>query len=266
MDQKHLLGLDDVYSVYAGNIVYPPGGSYGPRKQQDIQLVLVHSGSMEVTVDGVLHQVLPGQVLLLKPQHQEWFKFSSHQETWHRWISVHVPELTELKRNGLEALPNIISIPSELNRTVELLLSLQTQYEQTSNVIRSIGYGAIELFMAANFRSRQLQDLHPSILLAKDFINSHFHEELSLRDIASQAGVSPEHLVRLFRLHEDTTPMKYVWNYRVLRANELLIQTGLRINEITERCGFKSTYHFARVMKKQTGRTPTEIRLDAWHK
>jgi quercetin dioxygenase-like cupin family protein len=38
--------------VSVGEVVYPPGGRLGPRWQRDVQLVLVHEGTMSVTVDG----------------------------------------------------------------------------------------------------------------------------------------------------------------------------------------------------------------------
>ena len=44
-------------SAYAGSVVYGPGGTYGPRRQHDLQLVLVHTGAMEVTIDGVARLV-----------------------------------------------------------------------------------------------------------------------------------------------------------------------------------------------------------------
>lgn len=49
----------EVNKTFVGNIVYPPGGRYGPRLQADIQLVLLHTGSMEVRIDGITHAVPP---------------------------------------------------------------------------------------------------------------------------------------------------------------------------------------------------------------
>ncbi|MFD0697427.1 AraC family ligand binding domain-containing protein [Paenibacillus sp. GCM10027628] len=50
-------------------IVYPPGGRFGPRLQQDIQLVLLHTGQMDVSIDGELHNAQSGNVVILKPDH-----------------------------------------------------------------------------------------------------------------------------------------------------------------------------------------------------
>ena len=79
-----------VKNAYAGSVVYGPGGTYGPRVQSDLQLVLVHTGSVIVEIDSDKHHLPAGQVALLKPGHMEQFHFDKHKETWHRWIAVTV--------------------------------------------------------------------------------------------------------------------------------------------------------------------------------
>ncbi|MCD9025398.1 AraC family ligand binding domain-containing protein [Cohnella silvisoli] len=69
---------------------FPPGGRFGPRVQQDYQLVLLHTGQMTVYIDDVPHHVQPGHAVLLKLGHVEHFYFAKQQETWHRWIAVHL--------------------------------------------------------------------------------------------------------------------------------------------------------------------------------
>ncbi|MGO4268270.1 helix-turn-helix domain-containing protein [Paenibacillus sp. TAF58] len=45
-----------------------------------------------------------------------------------------------------------------------------------------------------------------------------------------------------------------------MRAIDLLAHTGLSITEISQRSWFQASYHFARLVKQQTGKTPSEIR------
>jgi AraC-like DNA-binding protein len=259
-----VVSFNSIMSAWAGTIIYPSGGRYGPRVQDDLQLVLLHSGEMRIEIDGIAHEITPGSVVLLKPEHHEHFIFSSRGETWHRWISVHVSELQGSIKACFEALPLCQPISEELNRLVDMMLSLQHDHLSDSDVLRSLGMSAILLYISEISRARAQEEVHPSILSAKSLIHSDYHKELSLTLLAKHAGVSPEHLVRLFRMYEHTTPIKYLWQHRVLRALELLTHTGLTITEITFRCGFKSTFHFARMVKLQTGKTPTEARAFSW--
>lgn len=258
------VSFNGIMSAWAGTIIYPPGGRYGPRVQDDLQLVLLHSGEMLVEIDGITHQITPGSVVFLKPEHHEQFIFSSRGETWHRWISVHVNDLSQKEKACFEEMPLFQPISEELNRLTDMMLSLQHELPSDSDVLRSLGMSAILLYISGISRARAQEEVHPSVLLAKSLIHSAYHEELSLTLLAKHAGVSPEHLVRLFRTYEHTTPIKYLWQHRVLRALELLTHTGLSITEITFTCGFKSTYHFARMVKVQTGKTPRDARLYSW--
>ncbi|NIK76327.1 AraC family transcriptional regulator of arabinose operon [Paenibacillus castaneae] len=263
-NSSSMVSFSLIQSAWAGTIIYPTGGRYGPRIQDDMQLVLLHSGEMEIEIDGKAHVITPGSVVLLKPEHHEQFAFSKRGETWHRWISIHMNPLSEMERAYYEELPLVLPISEELNRLTDVMLSLQNDHSSDSEVLRSLGMSAILLYISEITRKRELEEVHSSILMAKSLIHSTYHEQLTLTKLADYGGVSPEHLVRLFRLHENITPIKYLWQYRVLRSLELLTHTGLTITEISLRCGFKSTFHFARMVKQQTGKTPSEIRAFSW--
>ncbi|MCD1257625.1 helix-turn-helix transcriptional regulator [Paenibacillus athensensis] len=250
-----------VRGCHAGTVIYPPGGRYGPRWQQDYQLVLLHAGEMTVTVDGEAYPIKPGYAILLRPGHQESFRFAEHQNTWHRWIAIQLlPAAIDCDDASPDAGPPVWTpIPDELNRLTDLMLALKPEHTDESEVMRSLGYAALQLFAAQTGRAGA-SAAHPSVALAKQLVQERYADELQLQHLAERAGVSAEHLVRLFRQHDDTTPMRYVWRYRVDRAVELLAQTGLSMTEIADRCGFKTTFHLARLVKKQTGSTPSDIR------
>ncbi|MBP3962692.1 helix-turn-helix domain-containing protein [Paenibacillus lignilyticus] len=258
------LPYDKITSAYAGTIVYPPKGTYGPRVQQDVQLVLLHTGELDLTIDDTRHHVKAGQVVLLKPQQHEYFAFAESQESWHRWVTLSVSALTEAELHYLDGLPFSMPIPEALNSVTDMLLSLQNDYLKQDELMLSLGYSAFQLFTARIAQTKQQQELHPSIVAALTYIQQHYAEELSLPDLAGAAGVSPEHLVRLFHVHQHLTPIRYLWQYRVLKATELLSQSGLSIGEIASRCGFKTAFHLSRLVKEQTGSTPSDIRKAAW--
>src|SRR5688572_16368736 len=89
---RELLSEIDPDRVSVGEVTYPPGGRLGPRWQDDVQLVLVHSGSARIAVDDrepVTHAV--GTVALLLPGHREHFAFAADEPTHHSWIQAHLP-------------------------------------------------------------------------------------------------------------------------------------------------------------------------------
>jgi len=79
--------------VSAGEVVYPPGGRLGPRRQHDVELVLVHSGSARIAVDGVERPLLnAGWVGLLVPGHRESFAFADGEPTHHSWVQARLDD------------------------------------------------------------------------------------------------------------------------------------------------------------------------------
>ncbi|WEK53994.1 MAG: AraC family transcriptional regulator [Candidatus Cohnella colombiensis] len=259
------IAFDTVVHASAGSIVYPPGGRFGPRVQQDIQLVMLYTGEIDVTIDGRFIHVSPGHLLLLKPGHEESFQFSKKEETWHRWIAVHVSCLSDETRHTLYQLPECIPLTEEINRLTDLMLiAQQHDAHHDDPAIRSLGLTALHLYPSESKRAHLQREKHPAIYKALSWIREHYAEDISLSDLAAYVGLSSEHLLRLFKQDVGVPPIQYLWNYRVDRSIELLTSTGLTILEIAHRCGFKTSHHFARLIKKTTGRTATEIRHLSW--
>jgi AraC-like DNA-binding protein len=262
--EDDLFPYQAIANSYADSIVYPPGGQYGPRVQKDIQLVLLHTGQMEILIDGELISFEPGHVVLLKPGHLEHFQFSRTKDTWHRWISIRFTTLIPEACEYLNALPMFLPISAELNRLTDLAISSQHYNDVESGLQRSLGLAALNMYMAETHQYKQRTAMHPAVLEVKKIIHTHYADNLSLVSLAHTAHLTPEHLVRLFRQHEKSTPIKYLWSYRIIRGIELLENSGLSVSEIALRCGFQTSYHFARKIKESVGHTPSNIRNSAW--
>nr|WP_249435971.1 AraC family transcriptional regulator [Paenibacillus sp. Marseille-Q4541] len=259
-----LFPFEVVKSAWAGSVVYPPGGRFGPRIQQDIQLVMLYTGEMNVMIDDRELHVEPGNVLLLKPGHEETFVFSKTEETWHRWIAVHVHHLDSDLQERLYKLPELLPLTEDINRLIDLMLNIQRDALPVDPVLLSLGMTAIHLYPTQTLTANRQLEKHPAVYSTLSWIQKHYSEEISLTNLSVQAGVSPEHLVRLFKQSEGYPPIHYLWNYRVNKAIELLTNTGLTITEIAHSCGFKTSHHLSRLIKQSSGRTATDIRLMSW--
>jgi len=101
---------------------------------------------------------------------------------------------------------------------------------------------------------------------ARRYIEDHCAEEDCLKEASQAAGITPQHLIRLFRQHYQTTPGRYLWRTRVERGAGLLVATGLTVSEIADRCGFKNPFHFSRLLRKLQGLSPCQFRQRAWVK
>jgi AraC-like DNA-binding protein len=247
-------------AVSAGEVTYPPGGRLGPRRQQDVQLVLLHTGAMTVWVDGTPRSAGPGSVSLLLPGHEERFAFAAGESTRHSWVQAHVPGLPDALRARLIALPRSLPLSpamADLER-----LALGHAGTQDDPLLLALSASMVWRYAAEGESDGAARE--GPIEQARRFIHDNVAEPLSLRAIAEAAGVVPAHVNRLFRSRLGTTPMAYVWARRVDAGVELLASTGLPVGAIADRCGFQTSFHFSRRVRRATGLSPTQLRRRAW--
>ena len=106
--------------VMFGDVIYDPGGTYGPRVQPEVQLVLLHSGEANISIDGAVSMVSAQTVCVLLPGHLEYFVFAKHTHTHHGWVSISPNLLPETVRSRLEAGPRSVPLSNPLHHLIQL--------------------------------------------------------------------------------------------------------------------------------------------------
>jgi transcriptional regulator GlxA family with amidase domain len=101
-----------------------------------------------------------------------------------------------------------------------------------------------------------------SILLAKEFIQLHYSERISMHDLAQVAGLSKFHFLRLFKQYCGISAHQYLTSVRIQAARKFL-NKGLPVTEVCVRVGFDSPTTFAGLFKRVTGRAPSKINQES---
>lgn len=102
--------------------------------------------------------------------------------------------------------------------------------------------------------------LEETVRRAVVFIENHYFENITLKDIADHVKLSSFYFSRLFRKQLNTSPHQYLINCRVNNAKKLLHNSDLSVSEIAYTCGFNSVSHFVTTFKKQTEFTPKKYK------
>lgn len=92
------------------------------------------------------------------------------------------------------------------------------------------------------------------------YIEQHFGEDVSLEVLAASANVSKSECLRCFKSTMQSTPYKYLIEYRLSKAAELLKNTDESISNIAECVGFHQISHFGKCFKEKTGLAPRDYR------
>ena len=95
---------------------------------------------------------------------------------------------------------------------------------------------------------------------ARNFIEKHSAEELSLSKVAKVVNVSANHLSEKFKQVTGVNFVEYIARTRFEKACDLLRNSNLRISEIAFAVGFQSLSQFNRVFKKLSEESPTQYR------
>lgn len=96
--------------------------------------------------------------------------------------------------------------------------------------------------------------------MIKEYIDKNFGERISLTDLSEKFGISEKYLSKMFKKYTGENYAQYLNKVRINVALKMLQKTNLSVREISEACGYSDYPYFARVFKKLTGLSATEIR------
>lgn len=109
-----------------------------------------------------------------------------------------------------------------------------------------------------NYIAEKYSNAH--IKAAVLYIHSHLSENLSLDIVSAAICINSSYFSELFKKEVGTSFCDYVNMQRIKTAKRLLIHTSLSIQEISERCGYKSIGYFSTCFKRFTEKSPSAYR------
>lgn len=98
------------------------------------------------------------------------------------------------------------------------------------------------------------------ITKATRYIMEHLSEAITIKELASEACLSPEHFIRLFKDTTGNTPIQYITRKRIEKCQHLLFTTNMSIKNIAFALGYTDSSYFVHVFRRTLGITPQEYR------
>lgn len=147
------------------------------------------------------------------------------------------------------------------DRLLDLAESLAWSQDTTSETFAHVVYALLNdlLYQITDGLNNQRA---PFSLLdeIKSHIDSHYHTDISRESVAETFNISPGYLSRLFSKESVVKFNEYLKLARISRSKTLLTNTNLKINEVSEKCGFTDTNYFCKVFRDINDCTPLEYR------
>jgi AraC-like DNA-binding protein/ligand-binding sensor protein len=147
----------------------------------------------------------------------------------------------------------------------EAMLETNNRYLRCIQEAKNVGELADMLHIIVERMSTQIFSFqgmcHASALRkAERFIWENYTRKISLQEISAAAGLSAPYFSTVFKEEMGENLSSYLNRLRVEKAEHMLTETGLTLNEIASACGFEDQSWFSKIFKSFTGISPGRYR------
>ncbi len=91
------------------------------------------------------------------------------------------------------------------------------------------------------------------------YIAEHYHDDISLEDLARVAHISVNYLSTLFKKEVGNSFKTYLVRFRIEKAVDILNEKDIPLYEVAEMVGYNDYTQFSKMFKKVTGLTPRDF-------
>lgn len=219
-------------------------------------------GTGEIQINGELIRLNENEGILIKPftphsylSNEGWItKFitfnGSLSDEFERIVGKHI----YIKNRD----SNHFNYSEWIDNTIEIYLSETKNNQELSVGCYEFLLNLSKLNSFSNFEEASYKNY---VLPTINKLENNFNQKFNLDELSKDLFISPQYLSRIFKKYTQKTVFSYLQSVRINKAKEFLINhETLKIQEITDLCGFSDSSYFISLFKKTTGYTPLQFR------
>ena len=241
--------------------------------------------------EGAARILLPTGIQELKPDHLYLVpSFKTHSylcDTHFAHYYLHIYEDHQSESSILEDFSFPTEIPAGdlelplikrlcgINPTMQLPQSDPTSYDNNPTLIKNIIKNKQRTFcdkvesrgIVYQLMARFLKDAQPKAEINDDriqkvlsYIRKNIYKTIDIDSLAAISCLSKDHFIRLFRKEVNNTPLQYINQKKIEKAQLILITDSMPIKNISYLLAYEDHSYFNRLFKKLTGVTPQQYR------
>lgn len=208
--------------------------------------------------------VAPGSIILIAPNvpYQYYSLSGCYVDDW---LHLSVPETEYFEKMGIP-----LHTPISLTNPGKFTLYIQQIVQEHHFTEEPFRVTNVDLLLRVLFNNLSLacrnpgcQQYTPYNTRLQDLrlaMQTEPYEKYNPEDIAASLGISSSYFQHLYKKYFGTAFQTDLIHLRLEYAKDLICNTNLTIDRITEMCGYSSEVHFYRQFKKYTGMTPAKYR------
>lgn len=225
-------------------------------------LAYAQSGGAFYTIDGEVHHVKKGNVLLVKEK-QIYAAKADVENPWAFFGLGFVLEIGDGQTEKLiTELPNVFrsSDSSQMAANfAELYRVWSTKSTGYLIKCRSLILDIIYILLSDEFRRGKSSAHYGKIEQIVDMMRENCGKKTySLDELCKISELSSSHFRMLFKDMTGLSVVQFQNRLRIDRAKELILSGNCNVTEAANAVGFSNVYYFSRTFRKLTGKNPSE--------
>jgi len=147
--------------------------------------------------------------------------------------------------------------PKGYDNSTELMKNMALQ--TASPIARAAENQAIIHLLMSRFlaeATNKIPQVEKRLLRVLDYIDENIHHPIAIEQLANLIFISKDHLIRLFKKHMNATPVHYINQKKIEKAQLMMLIDEDNIQQLCFKLGFENISYFNRLFKKFTGETP----------
>lgn len=255
----------DLYLNVFGHSVTEPLHKAGPCVKSFYLIHFILEGEGKFMVNNVTYHLKKGQGFLIEPDYQVTY-ISDKANPWvYVWVGFSGREAGKmLHAVGLSQESPIFTCKEGDKLKKYVFDMLAHNYSNQADNYRLTGM--LYLFLSAIAKAQQTKIETPSgntyVNHAIAYIQNHYSLPVSVEEISDYVGINRSYLSSLFKEYTGMSPIKYLQNFRITRAQHMLTVTDISVESIALSCGYQSAEAFHKIFRQLTGMSPKTFRRE----
>lgn len=227
---------------------FQPGEKHVTRRCSEDVLILMISGILRFTENGIPHEIGPGEYYIQQHGLQQQ-GISESDLPYYYYIHFHGGWSTE---NGIQVHGEYpASLLHQIQQLEELNL-VNASLLQRASVFYQI-LCQLPLFQPETTRSQLAETI-------RSRLSASLQTGITLGALAAELHFTPNYLIRIFRDAYGKTPMEYLSMLRLEKAEQLIRYSGMPLSTIATECGFGSYVNLYKAFRKHRGFSPGKLK------
>ena len=241
------------------------GQPFGRHSHDAFAIGAILQGVGGYQCQGARHALPAGTLSLMNPEEPHTGHAISSRLVYHM---LYIEEARLPALLGRKQLPRGFNQlnPADDGAVARLMAELALEFErQDPLALESQLLAVLELVFVRHGGMRPLPTVARdggSTARLREYLEAHYHEAVSLEELAAVVGRHPRHLIEAFRRAYGVPPHTYLLQRRVREAKRLLL-VDAPLAELALQLGFYDQAHFNGTFKRFTGVTPGRFRSTA---